>query len=109
MKYAIISDIHSNIPAFQAVAKDIEKRGIELVLCAGDVVGYGPHPNEAVEMLREMGIECVMGNHDFHINLKNLEWFNYDARISLIWTSKKLNKRNKRFLSKLPNTLLKRI
>ncbi|MCX5995654.1 MAG: metallophosphoesterase family protein, partial [Chloroflexi bacterium] len=54
MRYAIISDIHSNLTAFQAVLQDIEAReGFERIWCLGDIVGYGPDPKECIELLRQ--------------------------------------------------------
>jgi putative phosphoesterase len=109
MKLAVISDIHSNMPAFKQVLKDMEKRRLETILCAGDIIGYGPSPNRTVETLKELKPLSVAGNHDYHISLKNLEWFNQDARTALIWTSKHLAESNKRFLLKLPKTLKTKI
>jgi len=63
---AVISDIHANLPALEAVFREIEGLGIEHILCCGDVVGYGPHPRECVELLRKRKIPCVLGNHDLY-------------------------------------------
>ena len=64
MKYAIISDIHANPPALERVLADAERCGAKEVVCAGDVVGYGPDPAGAIRILRERGIPTVRGNHD---------------------------------------------
>ena len=64
MKYAIISDVHANPVALEKVLADAEQCGVEQVVCAGDVVGYGPDPAGAIRILRERGIPVVMGNHD---------------------------------------------
>lgn len=63
---AVISDIHANLPALEAVLQEIDEVGIGHVLCCGDVVGYGPQPRECVELLRERDIPCVLGNHDLY-------------------------------------------
>lgn len=63
-QYAIISDIHANPAALERVLADAERCGAEKVVCAGDVVGYGPDPVGAIRILRERGIPTVMGNHD---------------------------------------------
>jgi len=63
MKIAIISDIHSNLEALNAVLRDIGE--VECVLCVGDLVGYGPDPNKVIELLEILGIKSVMGNHDY--------------------------------------------
>jgi predicted phosphodiesterase len=63
---AIISDIHANLPALQSVMAEIDGLGIQHVLCCGDVVGYGPHPRECVQLLRQRDFPCVLGNHDLY-------------------------------------------
>lgn len=64
MNYAIISDIHANSAALERVLEDAEQCGVERVVCAGDVVGYGPDPAGTIRILREREIPTVMGNHD---------------------------------------------
>ena len=64
MRYALISDIHANLPALEAVLADIAARGIENTYHLGDLVGYAPWPNETVERLRQDGIEGIAGNYD---------------------------------------------
>ena len=64
MKYAIISDIHANPAALEKVLADSARYGVEKVICAGDVVGYGYDPVTTIKILRERGIPTVMGNHD---------------------------------------------
>jgi diadenosine tetraphosphatase ApaH/serine/threonine PP2A family protein phosphatase len=63
---ALISDIHANLPALEAVLEEIDGLGLGHILCCGDVVGYGPHPRECVERLRQRNIPCVLGNHDLY-------------------------------------------
>ena len=64
MKYAIISDVHANPAALEKVLADSARYGVEKVICAGDVVGYGPDPVGAIRILRGRGVTVVMGNHD---------------------------------------------
>ena len=64
MKFAIISDVHANPMALERVLADAEQRGVEQVVCAGDVVGYGPYPSETIRILRDREIPTLMGNHD---------------------------------------------
>lgn len=64
MRIGVMSDIHGNLPALQAVLADMEKRGIERIFCAGDLVDYGPYPEEVINLIRDRGIPCVLGNHD---------------------------------------------
>ena len=64
MKVAIMSDVHANPMALERVLADAEQCGVEQVVCAGDVVGYGPYPSETIRIQREREIPTVMGNHD---------------------------------------------
>ena len=64
MRYAIFSDVHANLTALDAVLADAEGRRPDAYLCLGDVVGYGPDPNECVARVRALGAETVAGNHD---------------------------------------------
>jgi len=65
MMYAIISDIHSNLGALHVVLEDIKKEKVDKVICCGDIVGYGPNPQECIETLKNIqGVEITMGNHD---------------------------------------------
>jgi putative phosphoesterase len=63
-RVAIFSDVHGNLPALEAVLADIRLRGIADVICLGDLVGYGPFPNEVAQLIRERGIPTIMGNYD---------------------------------------------
>jgi putative phosphoesterase len=64
---AVITDIHGNLPALQAALTRIEDLGIERVLCGGDLVGYGPHPNEVCALIAQRGIPTIYGNYDYAI------------------------------------------
>lgn len=64
MKFAVISDVHSNLEALTAALDAIDERGIEIVYCLGDVVGYGPDPSACVDLVRERCTGTVQGNHD---------------------------------------------
>ena len=83
MRYLIVSDIHANIHAFDAVlgrASDFDK-----IWCLGDVVGYGPYPNECIQKLQEFPHVCVAGNHDWAaLDRLDLSDFNADARVSML-------------------------
>jgi diadenosine tetraphosphatase ApaH/serine/threonine PP2A family protein phosphatase len=65
-RIALLSDIHANLPALQAVIEDADRLGIRDLVFLGDIVGYGPHPAECVEMVRQSGAPCVLGNHDYY-------------------------------------------
>jgi predicted phosphodiesterase len=84
---ALISDIHSNIEALEAVLDDIKKMDCETIYCLGDIVGYGPNPTECVDLVMEKSSICTMGNHDFGV-VKMPFGFNRFARASIDWTKK---------------------
>jgi predicted phosphodiesterase len=63
-RFAVFSDVHGNLPALEAILADIEGRSVAVVLCLGDLVGYGPQPNEVAALLHERGIPTLMGNYD---------------------------------------------
>jgi diadenosine tetraphosphatase ApaH/serine/threonine PP2A family protein phosphatase len=105
MKYLILSDIHANLTALQEVlntAKDFDA-----VWCLGDLVGYGPDPNECIEIIQNLpNLSCILGNHDAAaLNQINPETFNHEARVSIQWTKKTLSKSSSAFLQSLPETI----
>ncbi len=103
MRYAIISDIHANLEALQAVLDDIDKNKIDEVLCLGDIVGYGANPNECVELVSERCRVCIKGNHDAAaLDILSTLQFNINAKIAIEWTVKELKTKNLNFLSALP-------
>jgi len=104
MRYVVISDIHGNFPALQTVLMDAPP--FDAILCLGDVVGYGPNPNECVERLQDFPLTCIVGNHDWGaIGRADLLIFNNDARQALYWTQQELSAENRSFLSDLPTTV----
>ena len=64
---AVITDIHANLPALEAALTRIEELGIDEIYCGGDLVGYGPHPNEVCALIQERGIPTIYGNYDYAI------------------------------------------
>lgn len=101
VRIAVLSDIHSNIEAFQAVVSDLEHR-IDRILNLGDLVGYNASPNECVELARNIGMISILGNHDqAACNPILAENFNIYARNAILWTKKNLTDENVRFLSEL--------
>jgi diadenosine tetraphosphatase ApaH/serine/threonine PP2A family protein phosphatase len=98
--YAIVSDVHGNLEALDAVLARIEVS--ETVLALGDIVGYGPNPNECVERIRARAAACVMGNHDLAaIENFGLQYFNAYARAAIEWTQRVLTPENAAWLSDL--------
>jgi predicted phosphodiesterase len=104
MRILIISDIHANLVALDTV---FDAAGVfDQVWCLGDVVGYGPSPNECVAKLRALGPICVAGNHDWAVLDKlDLEEFNPDARRAAIWTREQLTVNNLDWLHLLPERI----
>ncbi len=95
MKAAIISDIHSNLEALQAVIKDIKKRRIKRIFCLGDLVGYGANPNECIMMCTSEAKIIIAGNHDWAtVEKTDVSVFNPVAAEAIQWTQKQLNKGN---------------
>jgi putative phosphoesterase len=66
-RVAVITDIHANLPALQAALARIDELGIETVYCGGDLVGYGPHPNEVCALIAQRAIPAIYGNYDYAI------------------------------------------
>ncbi len=109
MKRALISDIHSNLEALEAVLEDVHQQGISEVYCLGDVVGYGPNPRECLEKVMDLDV-CILGNHDEAV-LFNPEGFKPVALGAILWTRAQLQgrrresaaaKRRRKFLGELP-------
>ena len=107
MRYAIISDIHSNLVAFQAVLHDIDERGgVDRIWCLGDIVGYGPDPRECIELLRQYEHICIPGNHDWgSLGKIDLNDFNPEAAAACRWTGQQLGSEEIDYLDGLPLTL----
>lgn len=103
MEHAIVSDIHGNLEALEAVLRDLERRGIGSVACLGDFVGYGASPNECIDTLRPRIQAAVAGNHDLAAcgRLK-LAYFNPDAAAAARWTDEHLSDSSRSYLQELP-------
>jgi predicted phosphodiesterase len=103
MRIAILTDIHSNYPALERALSIIEKTNIDRIFCLGDIIGYGPFPNECVDLVREHCNGVVVGNHDFGLIGKTpLSGFNKLGKKALQWTKKQISDQNLEFLNNLP-------
>jgi predicted phosphodiesterase len=89
VKVAIISDIHSNREALDAVLAHIDSQGHETIYCLGDVVGYGPEPEYCVDRVRERCQLCLMGNHDDAL-FRDASDFNPHARSAIEFTRRRM-------------------
>jgi len=110
MRYAIFSDIHANLEALEAVLAKIDELAqeetIEQIWFLGDLVGYGPDPNEGILKLRERTDVITVGNHDWAaVGKIDLEDFSAAARISAEWTAEQLTEEHRAFLTNLPERL----
>ncbi|MDP6503455.1 MAG: metallophosphoesterase family protein [Planctomycetota bacterium] len=85
---AIISDIHGNLEAFQAVLEDIKTREVEQIYCLGDIIGYGPNPKECLDLAEQCNLS-LMGNHDEAVLFEPKD-FNLRAEMAVEWTRNEL-------------------
>ncbi len=109
MRYAILSDIHSNLVALRAVLQHMESAGpIDEVWCLGDTVGYGPAPNECTDLMRSYEHVGIAGNHDWAATGRlDTSEFNPDASDAALWTSRVLSDENRSYLETLPLTTVR--
>jgi predicted phosphodiesterase len=103
-RYLLLSDIHSNLEALDAVLRAVKRRKYDGVLCMGDLVGYGASPNQVMRRIRKMPrLWIVRGNHDKVCSgLETGEDFNTSARTSAQWTAKRLRPEHAEYLRSLP-------
>jgi predicted phosphodiesterase len=104
---AVLSDIHSNLQALDAVLAECERRKINRFYCLGDIVGYGANPSECVKRIRALHCETVIGNHDQYVASGNIEQdVNSLARRGLEYSAEKLPANEKKWLLALPEVIL---
>jgi diadenosine tetraphosphatase ApaH/serine/threonine PP2A family protein phosphatase len=106
--YAVISDIHGNLEALEAVLRNIPEE-TEEIYCLGDVIGYGASPNECCDLVRAYGMPVISGNHDLAVTdpSTDLAWFNPIAAAAIDWTREQLTQENTDFLRTRPRMLRK--
>ena len=109
-RVAVITDIHGNLPALEASLAAIEQLGVDAIYCGGDLVGYGPHPNEVCRLIEERGIPTIYGNYDYAI-ARDLDdcgcayVTQHDrelGQLSVAWTLARTDQRSKDFMRGLP-------
>ena len=102
MRVAVVSDIHANLHAFEAVLEAIAREPPDEIWCLGDLVGYGPRPNEVVDLARERARICLVGNHDLGtLGRLDLGEFAPDAAVVAEWTRTVLLDENRTYLESL--------
>ncbi|MFC4777759.1 metallophosphoesterase family protein [Paenibacillus sp. GCM10023252] len=109
--YAIITDVHGNGPALEAVLKDIRRRKVDYIYCLGDMIGIGPDSNEVMEQLLEQSnISCIIGNHELAIlaayQNKLPPLGNHNERIHHKWLADRIDEKYISFLNELPMSLV---
>ncbi|MCS6970835.1 MAG: metallophosphoesterase family protein [Planctomycetota bacterium] len=107
MRYAFLGDIHGNYPALMKVLEAIKDSRIDRIVCLGDIVGYGAEPVRCLEAIRELGCDCIAGNHDWAaIGRISIDAFNAYAKVAALWTREQLSDDHKAWLAALPLTLM---
>ncbi len=102
IKYALLGDIHANLEALAAVLCDARDQGCTDYACVGDVVGYNASPRECLDVLRDMGMPCVKGNHDAYAStLDPVANLNPRAAAAILWTRQQLRESDKQWLRDL--------
>jgi len=101
MRLAILSDVHSNMHALEAVLKAVDHLGVEMIVCAGDIVGYCAFPNECCEIIKARVSKIVEGNHDRAVIERNPSGANPYAARAIMWTAGVINKDSREFLTTL--------
>jgi diadenosine tetraphosphatase ApaH/serine/threonine PP2A family protein phosphatase len=102
MRYAVLSDIHGNLEALEAVLADAAPR-TDALLCLGDVVGYGADPGPCLDLVGERAAAMVGGNHEHGVaGLLPLDWFNRHARAAAEWTRDRLDEDRRAYLASRP-------
>jgi diadenosine tetraphosphatase ApaH/serine/threonine PP2A family protein phosphatase len=102
LRIALISDVHGNLPALQAVLDDVAEAGVDETWCLGDLVGYGAQPDECVALAREACEVCLVGNHDLVVLDKlDINTFSLNAALAARWTQERIGAEALDFLSKL--------
>ncbi len=86
MRLALLADIHANLPALEAVLRDVDILGADQIWVAGDLVGYNPWPNEVIAVAKERRVRAIRGNHDRAALTGDTTWFNELAAAAIRWT-----------------------
>lgn len=106
MRVAILSDIHGNLEAFEAVVADITSRAVDRIVCLGDMIGYGPDPEAVVSLVRAIGCSVILGNHESALISEGARrWMNFQARENNIRTEQLLSGESREYCRNLPRSL----
>lgn len=104
MRYAIISDIHGNLPALEAVLEDINHQGVDEIICLGDIANIGPHPTECIDVIRNLGCVTIQGNHELYMlgDILPEEWTTCPTWSPVRWSIAQLKQDHLDFIANLP-------
>ncbi|MBW1637251.1 MAG: metallophosphoesterase family protein [Deltaproteobacteria bacterium] len=107
MRLMIFSDVHGNLEALQGVVADAAERNVDRGIFLGDLVGYGPYPNECIDLVRGLkNCRCIVGNHDVAVFWQTSPYgMSSAAREAILWTMDQLSDANKNYLAELPDRL----
>ena len=107
MRLMVFSDIHGNLEALQSVLQDARNRNVHRSICLGDLVGYGPYPNECIELVRSLkNCRCLAGNHDVAALWETSPYgMSASAKEAILWTMEQLSDENKKYLGGLADRL----
>ncbi|MBV7272910.1 metallophosphoesterase family protein [Clostridiaceae bacterium UIB06] len=108
MKIAVISDIHGNVEALKTALENIEEKKVDTIICLGDLVGYGPYPNEVVEIIKSKKIMNILGNYDAAVLEEKFNYIrdNEVNKFCMPWAAKELSAENKSYLRSLPRQVI---
>ncbi len=102
MRYAVFSDVHSNLEAFESVIKAMKGDKVDAYICAGDIVGYGADPSRCIQLTKELTGNVICGNHDWASADKfDVSYFNNYAKKAVFWTAGVLSEDEKNYLKDL--------
>jgi len=101
LRIALVADIHSNLLALEAVMEAMKKKDVQRILNAGDIVGYGPRPNEVIDLVRRSDFRSIRGNHDHAVLVGEYGWFNESAAAAAKWTADIIGDSNLEYLDRL--------
>ena len=104
MRIGLVSDIHSNLHALDAVLEDMDRQGVDTIMCTGDIVGYCALPDEVVGRLMKRGVSCVKGNHDHAATGGRMDGFNSYAQAGVVFSRDALTEPRIAFLRQLPES-----
>ncbi len=105
MRLGLFSDVHANLPALESTLKRLSKEGVDFMLCLGDVVGYGPHPREVVQLLRDRDVACTLGPSDANLAFPFAKTDREGVASEILeWTRDQLTSKELQWLRQLPVT-----